>query len=411
MGSGKILVDETAVASADDAGWLRRHVAALPRPLRFLCVGAAGLTTDLIVFTAIPLHAQHPLAARIVSLAAATFVTWRLNRELTFERSGRSQHREALRYGAVTAISQGASFIVFSSLVMTALGTHAAARLAGRSRCRSSHRLYGPRLVCIPSACSRRHGWGTKHMNADADVFVIGAGPAGLTAAYCLTKENPSVIVREGPGLCRRHQPHGRIQGFMFDIGGHRFFSKSKEVVDLWQEILPDDFIERPRLSRIYYGGKYYSYPLERLRGAVQSRHLHQRGLHAVLRLRASCCRSEPAELPRMGAQPVRRKAVLDLLQDLHREGVGHVVRRDFRRLGGAAHQGLDLGVAVCNALKKALLPARKPKAGEPVVKTLIESFQYPRKGPGMMWEAAARKIQKRGGKVLKGRELDAARL
>ena len=68
--------------------------------------------------------------------------------------------------------------------------------------------------------------------------------------------------------------------------------------------------------------------------------------------------------------------------------------------------KGLDLGVAVMNALKKALLPARKPKAGEPVVKTLIESFEYPRKGPGMMWEAAARKIQKRGGKVLKGREL-----
>src|SRR4029079_308303 len=68
--------------------------------------------------------------------------------------------------------------------------------------------------------------------------------------------------------------------------------------------------------------------------------------------------------------------------------------------------KGLDLGVAVMNALKKALLPARKPKAGGPVVKTLIESFQYPRKGPGMMWEAASRKIQKRGGKVLKGREL-----
>ena len=68
--------------------------------------------------------------------------------------------------------------------------------------------------------------------------------------------------------------------------------------------------------------------------------------------------------------------------------------------------KGLDLGVAVMNALKKALLPARKPKAGEPVVKTLIESFEYPRRGPGMMWEAAARKIQKRGAKVLKGREL-----
>ena len=69
--------------------------------------------------------------------------------------------------------------------------------------------------------------------------------------------------------------------------------------------------------------------------------------------------------------------------------------------------KGLDLGVAVMNALKKALLPQRKPKAGGPVVKTLIESFQYPRKGPGMMWEAAARKIQKRGGKVLKGREFE----
>src|SRR5439155_14040051 len=68
--------------------------------------------------------------------------------------------------------------------------------------------------------------------------------------------------------------------------------------------------------------------------------------------------------------------------------------------------KGLDLGVAVANALKKALLPARKPKVDGPVVKSLIESFQYPRRGPGMMWEAAARKIQKRGGKVLKGREL-----
>ena len=73
--------------------------------------------------------------------------------------------------------------------------------------------------------------------------------------------------------------------------------------------------------------------------------------------------------------------------------------------------KGLDLGVAVIEALKKALLPKRAPKAGGPVVKTLIESFQYPRKGPGMMWEAAARKIQKRGGKVLKGRELQRALL
>src|SRR4029079_3717588 len=100
-------------------------------------------------------------------------------------------------------------------------------------------------------------------MSTHANVFVIGAGPAGLTAAYCLTRQDPSVIVIEKDpvyvgGISRTVE----YNGFMFDIGGHRFFSKSKEVVDLWKEILPNDFIARPRLSRIYYGGKYYSYPL-----------------------------------------------------------------------------------------------------------------------------------------------------
>ena len=101
-------------------------------------------------------------------------------------------------------------------------------------------------------------------MSTHTDIFVIGAGPAGLTAAYCLTKENPSVIVIEKDpvyvgGISRTVE----YKDFKFDIGGHRFFSKSREVVDLWNEILPDDFIERPRLSRIYYNGSYFSYPLK----------------------------------------------------------------------------------------------------------------------------------------------------
>ncbi len=178
-------------------------------------------------------------------------------------------------------------------------------------------------------------------MSTHADVFVIGAGPAGLTAAYCLTKENPSVIVIEKDpvyvgGISRTVE----YNGFMFDIGGHRFFSKSKEVVDLWQEILPNDFIERPRLSRIYYGGKYYSYPLSAFEA------LRNLGLFtsAACMLSFAYAKARPikdaANFHRMGAQPVRRETVLDLLQDLHRESVGHVVRRDFRRLGRATHQG-----------------------------------------------------------------------
>jgi protoporphyrinogen oxidase len=101
------------------------------------------------------------------------------------------------------------------------------------------------------------------HRSNAVDVAIIGAGPAGLTAAYLLSKQGLSVtVIEKDPvyvGGISRTVEHG---GFRFDIGGHRFFSKSQEVVALWNEILPDDFIQRPRMSRIYYEGKFYSYPL-----------------------------------------------------------------------------------------------------------------------------------------------------
>ena len=100
---------------------------------------------------------------------------------------------------------------------------------------------------------------GTNHVG----VFIVGAGPAGLTAGCCLSRHDPSVlIIEKDPVYVGGISRTVRYKDFLFDVGGHRFFSKSKEVVDLWREILPDDFIERPRLSRIFYGGKFYSYPL-----------------------------------------------------------------------------------------------------------------------------------------------------
>jgi putative flippase GtrA len=102
---------------------VRRLAENFPRPLRFLIVGTLGLTTDLGVFTALPFHFTDPLLARLVSLAAATLVTWRLNRAVTFNASGRRQHDEALRYAGVTAVAQGTNFAVFSALVLTALAT------------------------------------------------------------------------------------------------------------------------------------------------------------------------------------------------------------------------------------------------------------------------------------------------
>jgi len=98
---------------------LRALAECLPRPFRFLGVGAVGLTTDSCVFTILMGFAPRPLLMRLFSLAAATLVTWRLNRALTFDESGRHQGEEALRYAAVTAVSQGTSYAVFAALVLT----------------------------------------------------------------------------------------------------------------------------------------------------------------------------------------------------------------------------------------------------------------------------------------------------
>src|ERR1700685_943116 len=99
-------VGEMPCHASSDHDPVRRFFAVLPRPLRFLGVGGLGLITDLAVFTLIIAHTPHPLLARLVSLAIATLVTWRLNRALTFDRSGRHSADEAMRYAAVAASAQ-----------------------------------------------------------------------------------------------------------------------------------------------------------------------------------------------------------------------------------------------------------------------------------------------------------------
>jgi protoporphyrinogen oxidase len=245
-------------------------------------------------------------------------------------------------------------------------------------------------------------------MKVDAEVFVVGAGPAGLTTAYCLSKEKPSVLVIEKDpvyvGGISRTVSHN---GFLFDIGGHRFFSKSQEVVDLWREILPDDFIERPRLSRIYYKGKYFSYPLKAFEalfnlGIFQS---------TACVLSHAYAKAFPIKAPRSFHDWVRNQFGERLFQIFFKTYTEKVWGMSCDEISAdwAAQRikGLDLRTAVFNALSRSLLPKRAATGADgAVVKTLIESFQYPRKGPGMMWQAATRKIEARGGKVLMGREL-----
>src|ERR1700742_5025762 len=101
-------------------------------------------------------------------------------------------------------------------------------------------------------------------MSIAKPIVIMGAGPAGLTAAWELRKAGEDVVFWEADpvyvgGISRTVQ----AEGFRFDVGGHRFFSKSEEVNEVWRQIMPNDFIDCPRLSRIFCKGKFFKYPLE----------------------------------------------------------------------------------------------------------------------------------------------------
>jgi protoporphyrinogen oxidase len=239
-------------------------------------------------------------------------------------------------------------------------------------------------------------------MDMHSDVIIIGAGPAGLTTGYCLTKENPSVRIFEKDatyvgGISRTVN----YKGYLFDIGGHRFFSKSKEVCDLWLEILPDDFVSRPRLSRIFYDGKFYSYPLKAFEA------LTNLGIFRSIKCVASYgyAKAFPVKDARTFHQWVRNQFGEELFSIFFRTYTEKVWGMSCDEISAdwAAQRikGLSLGGAIWNALTRGF----KRKGGAQV-KTLIESFQYPRKGPGMMWDAAAAKIRERGGDIRMGEDI-----
>jgi len=234
--------------------------------------------------------------------------------------------------------------------------------------------------------------------------IVIGAGPAGLTAAYILAKNGRDVLVLEQDasyvgGISRT----ASYKGFLFDIGGHRFFSKSKEIVDLWDEILPHDFIERPRLSRIYYRDKFYAYPLKAFEalknlGLVES---------AMCMASFAFAKAFPVKEPRSFHQWVRNQfgeRLFGIFFKTYTEKVWGMGCDEISADWAAQRiKGLSLGAAIVDGLRRSL---KLGKSGE-TAKTLIESFRYPRRGPGMMWEAAARKMQKLGGRLQMGRKVE----
>ncbi|HEY8642704.1 MAG TPA: NAD(P)/FAD-dependent oxidoreductase [Candidatus Dormibacteraeota bacterium] len=228
---------------------------------------------------------------------------------------------------------------------------------------------------------------------------IIGAGPAGLTVAYELAKHHVSATVVEADphhvgGIARTVEHHG----YRFDIGGHRFFSKNQEVEDLWTEILGDEMLTCGRLSRIYYRGKYFDYPLKAFNA------LRNLGPLETVRCLASYARAR--------VRPVRNPRNLDdwVSNQFGRRLFNTFFKTYTEKVWGIPTSQLSAdwaaqrikGLNMVEAIKGALFPKRSGSKGE-VIKTLIDKFRYPRLGPGMMWDRVAALMAEGGHPVKMG--------
>ncbi|MEO0556882.1 MAG: NAD(P)/FAD-dependent oxidoreductase [Bacteroidota bacterium] len=229
----------------------------------------------------------------------------------------------------------------------------------------------------------------TESSSSYSPVVLAGAGPAGLTAAYVLAKAGIRPLVAEKSDQVGGISRTETYNGYRFDIGGHRFFTKVGEVEALWHEILGDDFVETPRMSRIYYKGKFYPYPLEiwptlKNLGLIESARIGFSYLWAQLRQAPPAQNLEEWVTERFG------KRLYETFFKTYTEKVWGIPCTEIRA-DWAAQRIKQL------SLKRAILAALTGKSSDT---SLISSFQYPRLGPGMMWERATEHIEDMGGSV-----------
>jgi protoporphyrinogen oxidase len=226
-------------------------------------------------------------------------------------------------------------------------------------------------------------------------VVIVGAGPAGLTAAYTLSKHNVRATVLEADDTVGGLSRTVNYKGYLFDIGGHRFFSKWDEVNQIWREVLGSEFLERRRLSRILYRKRFFYYPLR----ATDA--LFGLGIRDSIRILLSYLRSRVVyyENEQNLEQWVSNrfgKRLYEIFFKTYTEKVWGVPCTEIRAEWAAQRiRGLSLAAAIRNAL------SRSPS---PKIKTLINSFHYPRRGPGQMWESMTALLRDRGYPILLGR-------
>ena len=230
-------------------------------------------------------------------------------------------------------------------------------------------------------------------LKAGDHIVVVGAGPAGLTAAYQLAKLGHPVTVLEADDIVGGISRTAQYKGYRFDIGGHRFFTKIEPVQALWEELLGSEFISVPRMSRIHYSGKYFDYPLKAMNA------LRGLGVFNAIRIVWSYlhARLYPSPVEENFEQWVSNrfgKRLYELFFKTYTEKVWGIPCTEIRAEWAAQRiQGLSLARAIISA---AALNKRSTK-----IKSLINEFRYPRLGPGQMWEAARDRVQEMGNKVL----------
>ncbi len=225
---------------------------------------------------------------------------------------------------------------------------------------------------------------------AEKQVVVIGGGPAGLTAGYELTKFDLRPIILEKQSLVGGLARTESYKGFLFDMGGHRFFTKVEEVQKMWHELLGGEFLRRPRLSRIYYNGKFFFYPLKPL-NALLGLGFWQSVLIVFSYIRWQLFPYQREDtFEQWVTNRFGRRLFLTFFKT-YTEKVWGISCSELKA-EWAAQRIKDL------SLKTALLSMFiKPKT---TIKTLIEEFDYPRCGPGMMWNAVKAEIERRHGVV-----------
>jgi protoporphyrinogen oxidase len=228
----------------------------------------------------------------------------------------------------------------------------------------------------------------------DKPVVIVGAGPGGLTAAQQLIEHGASVVVFDRDEIVGGIAQTGVYKGFRFDIGGHRFFTKVQVVLDLWRETLGAEFLRRPRLSRIYYNGRFFDYPLKPANALLNLGVLTSvQVLFSYLWIKVFPVRPE-VSLEDWVSNRFGRK-LFNIFFRTYTEKVWGIPCRTIGAQWAAQRiKGLSLRTAVMNALLGPLAQRRG------TIKTLIDEFEYPRLGPGQMWEAFRARIEARGGVV-----------